>query len=276
MKLIIINLEKSKERLNRISNSLNKLKLSFERFNAIDGYSLTHEEIQNNTTFIGRNFLCNRGIIGCSLSHLNIWKKFIESEDELICICEDDSQFNENFKIIYDNIHNIYQKLNFDFLNLNCGGITYSFHKTIKINNFIFQKPFFPTLFTCYILSKKGAKKLVNHLKNVTYHIDFDIACYNLTNNFEYYSLSSPNILENTCEDSTINGNMLGLLGSLLNFLGLTKINWVLNTPILTFFLDYKVTVYRLLIITLLIYSIRKGFIILSLILALDFIINSF
>lgn len=276
MKIVIINLEKSKDRFVRVSNSLNKLNLSFERFNAVNGYSLNTEQIENNTTFIGRNFLCNRGIIGCSLSHLNIWKKFIKSEDNLICVCEDDSQFNDNFKDIYDKIDNIYNNLNFDFLNLNCGGITYSFDKTVKIDNFIFQKPFFPTLFTCYILSKNGAKKLVNHLKNITYHIDVDIAFYNLSNNFEYYSLSYPSILENTCEDSTINGNMAGLISSLLNFFGLTKINWVLNTPILTFYLDYKVTVYRILIISLLIYSIKKRFVILTLILILDFIINSF
>lgn len=276
MKIIIINLEKSKERYERISDSLIKLNLSFERFNAINGYILGDEQINNNASFIGKNFLCNRGIIGCAMSHIKIWKEFQNSNEDLICIAEDDAQFNRAFKHLYDIIDKIYDKLQFDFLNLNCGGISYSFGDKINVDNYSFNKPLFPTLFTCYILSKKGVNKLLKHVNKINYHIDFDIACYNLTNDFEYYSLNEPNILQNTCEDSTINGNMYGILAKILNLLGLQKINWALNTPILTLFLDYKITTYRILLIFLIFYFFKNGFYIISLLFLIDLILNTF
>jgi glycosyl transferase family 25 len=276
MKIVIINLEKCKERYERISKSLSKLNLPFERFNAVNGYILSDEEIDNNVSFIGKNFLCNRGIIGCAMSHIKIWKEFQKSNEDLICVVEDDAQFNRPFKHLYDIVDKIYDKLQFDFLNLNCGGINHSFSDKIVVDNYTFNKPLFPTLFTCYILSKKGVNKLLNYINKINYHIDFDIACYNLTNDFEYYSLYEPNILENTCEDSTINGNMSGILAKILNLLGLQKINWVLNTPILTLFLDYKITTYRILLIFLIFYFFKNGFYIISLIFLLDLVLNMF
>ena len=64
MKLVVINLEKSKDRLYKISKNLNNLEIPFERFDAIYGKELDNDTIEENTSLIGRTLLCNHGIIG--------------------------------------------------------------------------------------------------------------------------------------------------------------------------------------------------------------------
>lgn len=281
MKIFVINLKTSTKRFERIKNNLDNLNLSFERFDAVNGKQLSKDELNNHTTIFARTLLCNRQIIGCALSHLSIWKKFLYEikDDDLICVAEDDAQFNDKFPILLKNAEMIFKETNFDFLNLNCGGISSSFQETISItsqdgNLYEISKPIFPTLTTSYIISKKGVKRILDIFDKINYHIDFELACKMYLYDLQYFALISPIILENTCEDSIINGNMNGVTSFLLQKLNLHKLNWVINSPCLTLFLDFPITIYNVILILGMIFAIKFKFWFLFLILFCEMILN--
>jgi glycosyl transferase family 25 len=251
MKLVVINLEKSVDRLKAITENLNNLDLPFERFNAIYGRDLTEKEIEANTTSACNGLLCNYGIIGCAMSHIAIWKLFAKSSDNLICIAEDDAIFTDEFPDFVENINKVYSKLKFDILSLfGETGITSSLSEQIKIDNYIFCKPIFPLSMTCYILSKKGVNKLLQEFEKIQYNIDFMIAFKNLfSNTFEYYYLESHKIISHNFNESTINTTSNSILNNILAGGGFKKLNWFLNLPIFTINLKFTVTLYMLILI---------------------------
>ena len=273
MKIIVINLKKSKDRLNLISKNFKKLNIPFERFNAIYGKELDSLTIKENTTFMGRNLLCNHGIIGCAMSHFEVWKQFKKSSEEFILICEDDIEFT---KIIEDNIvGSIYNKTFFDILSLNCSiGIKGSFRDLVKVDNIEISYPIFPLTMASYIVSKKGVDKLLERFKKVNYHIDFEIAVFNLFSDFIYCDIRSPNIVKVSREiESNINESNKGIFLKLLNDFGFHDTSWLLNTPGITLFLNLIIPTYVLLLIVFLIFSSIKKIYIMSLLLLLEIIL---
>jgi GR25 family glycosyltransferase involved in LPS biosynthesis len=86
----IINLDKSINRMDKITSNLKSLNLKFNRFSAVDGKKLDEKQIQLNTTFLGRTLLSNRSIIGCAMSHIELWKKLLETNKKYFLILEDD------------------------------------------------------------------------------------------------------------------------------------------------------------------------------------------
>jgi glycosyl transferase family 25 len=276
MKIIVINLEDSKDRLQKITNNLNQLELPFERFNAISGVNLSDDQIENRTTFLCRNILCNYGIIGCALSHITLWKDFMKTKDEYICVIEDDAEFNDNFPVLLKNVDYIYKQLEFDMLSLHCIGLTFSFSKEIKIENYTFNKPLFPLTTTCYLLSKKGAKKLLKNFEKAEYNIDFMIAWRNLfSNNLDYYYLKKPTVIINDFADSTINTKQNSILTSIFNILNLHQLSWFLTIPVLTIQLSYSISLYFILLLIGLAISIKlEKYVITSFILFEIFLIH--
>ena len=258
MKIVVINLEKSTDRLDAITHNLNSLNLPFERFNAIYGKDLTEKEIEASTSSACNGFLCNYGMIGCAMSHIAIWKSFAESSDNLICIAEDDAVFTGDFLHFVANIDKVYSRLKFDILSLfGETGIISSFSDEIKIDNYIFCKPIFPLSTTCYILSKKGVKKLLSEFEKIQYNIDFMIAFKNLfSNTFEYYCLKSPQIISHNFDDSTINTTSNGIVNNVLASTGFKKINWFLNLPVLTINFKFTITFYMLILMILICISV--------------------
>jgi len=256
MKIVVINLESNKKRLNNITKNLQNLGVEFERFNAIYGKNLTKKEIENYTTFMGRNFLCNHGIIGCALSHLTIWKNFEKTKEKLILISEDDVEYNSNFPEFLKNIYKIYDKTRFDILNLNKSvGIFSSFSNSVYVDNYELNKPIWPLTMASYVVSKTGVKRLIRIIKDkIHYHIDFLIAKENFFYNLNYYSLKNINVLNVTyTSDSNLISKNNGILNFIMNKTGLEKLNWLLSNNACCLFLKYSISVYSLILILIIV-----------------------
>lgn len=94
----VINLDKSKERYEYIKNSVNKLNFKLEKIQAIDGSIISDDEINQKVDlnsyklFLGH--LPKRGMIGCCLSHIKTWQKFLNSDAKYAVIFEDDVEFD--------------------------------------------------------------------------------------------------------------------------------------------------------------------------------------
>lgn len=254
MKVVVINLDKSTDRMEKMKDQLIGFDLTYERFSAVNGREL--QDISEKASPICTNVLCNRGMIGCALSHLSVLSNFLQSNDEYLCVMEDDCMIADGFSQFLTNIPLIHSQLNFDILSLFCLGMCRSTKsETITINGvtFDFSKPLFPLSTACYIVSKEGARKVTDMLgPKVHYHIDFSIAIHNLRNRLDYYTLNSPRLISLTDEESTMGSNSTSLLLNMLGFLRCKRLIWLLNVPIMSIKLQYTLSVYKLLLIVLL------------------------
>ena len=257
MKVVVINLDKSTDRLLKIKTRLDELRVDYERFPAIYGREIN--DIDAVSTFSCSNLLCNHGMIGCALSHIEVIKKFIQSDDEYVCIMEDDIIIHDAFPRFLNDIETIYQNLNFDIVSLFCLGIC-SFSDEITVGGYTFTKPIFPLSAACYVLSKKGARKILDIIgEKVNYHIDFTIATGRFNNDIQYYVLTSPSIIStNDAQESTMGSNSKSIILNALNFTGLHKVSWILNVPLLTIKLKYTVSIYALILIAILCLGLYK------------------
>ena len=103
-KIFIVNLKIDKKRKSHIINELTKQKLdNYEIIDAVNGNEFDEKEIKKNT-FKNKmglnpwNTKMSSSQIGCALSHIKIYKQFIETGYDYALILEDDAIFVENFK----------------------------------------------------------------------------------------------------------------------------------------------------------------------------------
>jgi GR25 family glycosyltransferase involved in LPS biosynthesis len=169
----VINMNNRLDRLQKITESLDKEKLSFQRVEAVDGKSLklTCDILK---LFKNNDFGFRRGFIGCALSHYNLWKELVASDKSYYVIMEDDATFCDNFA---EKLEELLKIRNYDLLFL-------GYH--IKQNN-IFDKnvkevnvvPLNIDLYIggthCYIITKNGASTLMDYIdvNGIKHGIDY-------------------------------------------------------------------------------------------------------
>lgn len=95
MKVYLVNMDRSPDRLEIMQRRLSALGLKFERVAAVDGSKLTEAE---NGCVISPNwrypYFLTPGEVGCFLSHRKCWQKLIDSGDSWALVLEDDSVFH--------------------------------------------------------------------------------------------------------------------------------------------------------------------------------------
>ena len=98
---LLINLDRSTDRLSEVTKRLNDLKIPFERVSAVDGCDLSQSTIESLTypinhfeTKVRFTRALTPGEIGCFLSHIKCWKKLASSTEKWALILEDDIQIS--------------------------------------------------------------------------------------------------------------------------------------------------------------------------------------
>jgi GR25 family glycosyltransferase involved in LPS biosynthesis len=133
-----------------------------------------------------------KSAIGCALSHINIWKDFIKRGDEdekYVMIFEDDVILEKNFKQgVLEALKNV--PADYDILYLGCFGCDKNYVSNVyELSTLLYGRnrrkgyvnpyisiPEIAYALHAYILSKKGASKLLNLLKGeLDDHIDMKI-----------------------------------------------------------------------------------------------------
>jgi len=99
---ILINLDRSPERLTRMQERLNRINLPFRKVSAVDGKELVLTKEMINAAEYER---CHGKYVvptevGCYLSHYRALQSFLESGKEFGLILEDDMEFCDDFMII--------------------------------------------------------------------------------------------------------------------------------------------------------------------------------
>ena len=191
----------------------------------VNGSLLSQEEINDNASYFYK-YIGPKSAIGIALSHIKVWKMFIESNKSNCLILEDDALFEDNFvermEVGLKNTPSDY-----DMLYLGCFGCQSQFNQLTIINlSFNYKKvndyvtiPGIALATHGYIVSREGAKKLVKHLdKNIFAHIDYCIQQLHKNKLINEYVLNERIIFQSST-DTSISTNKSNTHPYLLSYL---------------------------------------------------------
>jgi GR25 family glycosyltransferase involved in LPS biosynthesis len=209
-KIFMINLERKKniaintlQELHSLNNNTNNIFLNIEIFNATDGHKLSNDYINNNLSIKSKYTLKNPslyddirsvGEIGCYLSHTKIWQEIVDNNYENCIIFEDDVIPETDYDTILKNIDSIPEDYDIAYLGW---WNRYSTKYNNKNKDWLFsndsdlKKQNVLGLYS-YIISNKGAKKLLSKAFPIDVQLDTYVSLYNNVNNdFKRYLCST-------------------------------------------------------------------------------------
>ena len=240
----VINLDKEYEKYGSTVQQVKKLGFPIERIRGVDGKSLSPQQKQGITTPFCNDY-CTLSVIGCAASHLKALNTFLASRNSLAVICEDDVMLVDDCKMkLMEALAELPDS--FDMLFCGCydcdpsGKRTYSSSMVQLINKGAIGKeralPYGKNIYVpkmafgthCYVISRKGATKVVNILeKGIDFHVDVQInrhfrelqvfamysqiAAQNRT--FQTHNVSAYPILPNTIAQHWKQGSDTGTYG---------------------------------------------------------------
>lgn len=111
--IYVINLDKQKERLDKLKKNCKEKGITFKRHKGYNGEKLTNKQIIEHTNLIGRN-ICSKSMIGIGISHFSLLKRIVKEHDldkkklkgdTWFLICEDDIEFQNLNK--FEKLYNI-------------------------------------------------------------------------------------------------------------------------------------------------------------------------
>ena len=175
----IINLDRRSDRLDKFFKTHPDLLELVTRWQATDGKTLQMKK-ELATLFQPNDFFWKKSVMGCAMSHLGLWWKLVNEQIEIknYLIFEDDAKLVKGWKeILLESMNHLPE--NYDVLYL--GGIlppnrqgfesilepVTKYYSRIKPNTFFGQKeptPYFHSCAYAYILSRRGAMKIINML----------------------------------------------------------------------------------------------------------------
>jgi GR25 family glycosyltransferase involved in LPS biosynthesis/glycosyltransferase involved in cell wall biosynthesis len=164
----IVNLERRSDRLVDIKLKLHNVGIhNYEVIKAVDGATL-EPTMYIKKLFENNDFNYRKGVIGCALSHLNLWEQLVnDKKNEFYVVFEDDITFVDNFKMKLDNILNGVCGSNnsIEFCLLGGGSISKS---NENIEDLYVLKRYVKTVdgLYGYIVTKSGAKKMIDYISH--------------------------------------------------------------------------------------------------------------
>jgi len=202
-KIIIVNLKRRTDRKLKIQTKLKNQGFADEEYifmEAVDGSQLSlTPEIHD--LFKGNDFNYSKGVIGCAMSHISLWKQLThDSTCSCYVIIEDDAEFVENFKSKLIKAVGLFNDepaaeicmISTNFLNrviLPCANIEQL--KVVKKNNYEVEGT------GGYIVKKSGAARFINHYVTHPMTRSIDASLVNTFNEQFYetseYLIGSPN-----------------------------------------------------------------------------------
>jgi GR25 family glycosyltransferase involved in LPS biosynthesis len=158
--VVVINLDRREDRLEKISTQLDNLGITFERFSAIDGKA---EGIDP--------------IVAGTMSHTQVWKKY---QGKKILVLEDDALFVDNFN---EKFAEVMQTLPSDWDIFYLGALVApTTGKLIKVNDH-WYKQVVSTGTQAYCLKPSKMDYFYNRLKDYEWYIDIGLRLEAVSNN---------------------------------------------------------------------------------------------
>jgi len=209
----------SLEQPTTLLNTINDMGIKPILVEGVNSKTLDNETISNNTTYIA-SYITPKSVIGIGMAHIKAWNTFLKSGEKYGLILEDDAVFEDNFKERLDKVLNNTPK-DFDILYLGCFGCNQpiNFSSIVlsntgvlnlnanKVNDYV-NKPLVALALHGYVLSRKGAKKLIHYIEGSIYtHLDFHIQTLATNNLIDTY-VANELIIYQTSTDETQSSNV--------------------------------------------------------------------
>jgi glycosyl transferase family 25 len=226
LKAIVISLKKSIDRREFIIKQCNQIGIEYEILEGIDGRTLP-ENICTKFIQARKNAYAPKGlppstwevapgVVGCALSHINAYKKIVESNTEAALILEDDAILTDSIKLLMDNkkVIKYLRDKKVELIQLAAVKSDYIYLPEIKLLSRIKLAPgltigkaakIIPGA-SCYIISKSGAQKLLDNILPLRYASDQILANCEYFG-IAYYAAKQPLSLQNRELKSTITMN---------------------------------------------------------------------
>jgi len=185
----VINLDKSVDRWKMCQEEFAKHGVHGERFPAVLGKALSKVELEEKATLWARWF-CTPGMIGCFLSHMGCWKKVVDEGHEAAIVLEDDIVLFDGFEgkvkdlllELPDDwdvcllgavgcVDPVKEPVHMQLYGLIVGGWHTSPGKSRSVSENVFV-PYKPAGTHAYMLSKRGAAKMLKRNPKARYHVD--------------------------------------------------------------------------------------------------------
>jgi glycosyl transferase family 25 len=177
-KYYVINLKKSTDRWSRMMPQAENAGIELTRFNAVNGKEIKLFEKSNKyLDGLPMDLVKQPGSVGCAMSHITLWGKFRDSEDENIVIFEDDIIIPPNFKELLDRyVKQLPIDWDMCFLgNTKLYGIKISDNIVKMVGNNGYNYGLFG-----YIINKKSVNKLLNIMTPMSTMIDNQLTINNI------------------------------------------------------------------------------------------------
>jgi len=175
IKCYVINLDRSKDRLEHITRIFGEQGLVFERIAAVDGRLLSEEELGRLTAKSTWQPKLTASEVGCFLSHRKCLRQIAEGNEPWVAVFEDDVILSSSIKILLQEDSWIPQNTDIVKLDTNKTICTLSRRKIINIAR---KKYYLSRLLSahygtgCYIISRQCAKKLLDLIQAIKAPID--------------------------------------------------------------------------------------------------------
>lgn len=209
----IINLKKFPEKYQRCNDHLKLLGIESQKFEAIVGKDLDQSYIKNicdpqvlYTLEHGRKLdreISTIGMIGCSLSHITLWKKLISDNISYMYIFEDDAVPTQALLSQNESIEKLIQTLPDDWDIFYLGAKNMDSNekaisdKIVKMNVIYFGTH-------AYVINQKGAKKLLEKCFPISCQLDSYMSYMN-----KYYGLNSYRPVDNLFDQNNPEGSSI-------------------------------------------------------------------
>jgi len=186
----------------------------------VDGKKIPTEKYIEHIRPLTRD-LVTPSALGCALAHINTWEKIVENNDPYALIVEDDVIFIPHFKEKFAEIFPS-TPADYDVLYLGCFGCDSRFSVTsiaasmvgavrldspeVQINRDI-AIPAVANATHAYIVSNKGARALLQHIKHdIKFHIDYTMQLLADNKHIIRY-VTTPRLAFQTSTDTTVSTN---------------------------------------------------------------------
>jgi len=164
----VINLKKRDDRKTHTTQQLARENITkYEFIEAIDGNDLVESD-EIRLLFEGNNFNYKKGIIGCALSHVKLWKDLAQdNKNDYYVVLEDDLELSPGFKEKLELHCKIFEEKKLEHLSLGVYECNYTDQEKIATADInIFEKDVYKfwNITFAYIISKSAAIKMISHI----------------------------------------------------------------------------------------------------------------
>ncbi len=203
-----VNLLRREDRKKEMIEIFNKSNLdSYDFFEAVDGQKLViNDDILN--LFKDNDFGSKKGVVGCALSHYEIWKNLIiDTKYENYLVFEDDVELCDNFLFKFNHVLKLLNdKPDWDivYLGYSTRNDKKYVNKELTIREYDLANNIGGTF--CYLVSKSGANKFLTFIKQhgIKHGIDYLMFHYYKEMNLKQYQVVNPLVLSECARGNCI------------------------------------------------------------------------